>query len=103
MEATAGSLPQIASTIRSHLNASDDPDLWQMAVERIIADAEFLCYRCSRRNRIFAQIGSCSHLTAPKREMLQGYAFAKVNDRWQYVASSGDRRPYERVSNDRCS
>ena len=46
--------------------------------------------RAEAQYNLVAQIADCS-----EPEMLQGYAFAQVNDRWQYVASSGDRRPYE--------
>jgi hypothetical protein len=186
MEATARSLCHFAGRIGELLTAEDDPNLWQIAVERIVADAEILCNRCSGRNRIFVQIGSCSHWrsplnkgswfadvrfawptgygwhgslifglpefdwfliwewiihesrwepvdavnqkralvfrvalptrtvkhvravahtlwtpgspTAPKTELLQGYAFAKENDQWHCVATIGDERPYEGIT-----
>jgi hypothetical protein len=48
MEAAAPSVSDFASRIGSHLSASDDQNLWQMAVERIVADAEFLGMRSPR-------------------------------------------------------
>jgi hypothetical protein len=33
--------------------------------------------------------------TIPKDELLQGYAFEKVNDGWSCVATYGDEKPYE--------
>jgi hypothetical protein len=33
--------------------------------------------------------------TTPKKELLQGYAFAKVNGQWQCVGTSGSDKPYE--------
>lgn len=33
--------------------------------------------------------------TTPKKELLQGYAFSKVNDQWHCVGTSGSEKPYE--------
>jgi hypothetical protein len=179
---------QFADRIGGLLTADDDRDLWAAAIQTIIFDAEILCHRGSGRNRIFVQIGSCSHWmsphnkgswfgdvrfawptgygwhgsliyglpefdwcltwrwktqdsrwepvdgvdrkhrlvfrvalpartakhvravahtlwmpgppTAPNRELLQGYAFAKVKDEWRCAATVGDERPYEWASDD---
>jgi hypothetical protein len=183
MEAMARSFPHFAGRIGERLSADDDPNLWQTAVERIIADADLLCHRCQSERAIFAQIGSCSHWmsphnkgswfhdvrfawptgygnpgftifglpeydwfltwkwimedscwepidgvnakrplvlrvtlpartarhvravahtlwtpgspTTPKKKLLQGYAFAKVNGQWHCAATCGNQKPYE--------
>jgi hypothetical protein len=33
--------------------------------------------------------------TTPNKKMLRGYAFAKVNDQWDFVAFAGSEKPYE--------
>lgn len=55
--------PQFRDGIMAHLEADDDPALWQVAVSCIIGDAQFICPACGKQ--IVAQIGRCSHWLRP--------------------------------------
>jgi hypothetical protein len=57
--------PCFAILIEENLTTDDDPCLWQTALERIIPDAESICRNYRGKDRIFIQIGSCSHWMSP--------------------------------------
>lgn len=65
MESTKCLWPQFAAGIVDHLTADDDPDLWTIAVEEVLADATFLCRHRVRNRPVFACVGSCSHWLSP--------------------------------------
>lgn len=66
-----------AATVE-HLEAGDDPRLWRVAVETIVADAETLCRRTPGKGRVFARLGRCSRWMSPhnKGSWFKGRRFA---------------------------
>src|SRR6266571_2075097 len=68
-----------ASGILDRLTARDDPNLWETAITTILADAECLCQRLHCKERVFAQIGSCSHWMSPHNK---GSWFGDVHFAW---------------------
>ena len=79
METKAQPIPDFASRIGEHLRSDDDPDLWQTAMERIVADAELVCDRYRGKSEIFVQVGSCSHWMSPHNK---GSWFPDVRFAW---------------------
>jgi len=54
-----------ATGILECLTVDDDPNLWEVAVREILANAEYLCQSYRGPDRIFSRIGSCSHWLSP--------------------------------------
>lgn len=55
----------LAGWIGERLTADDDPRLWQIATDRVVSRAEYFLRPYRGRERIFVQIGSCSHWLSP--------------------------------------
>jgi hypothetical protein len=51
--------------LRPRLDADDDVALWQVALARVLADAEYLSRRNSKHLPIVALVGPCSHWARP--------------------------------------
>ena len=54
-----------ATGILECLTIDDDPNLWEMAVRKILTNAEYLCQSYRGPDQIFSRIGSCSHWLSP--------------------------------------
>lgn len=56
---------QFASTIGERLTDEDDLGLWEVAIDHILSEAEYLCRQSARRPVVLLQIGRCSHWRRP--------------------------------------
>jgi hypothetical protein len=62
---TRGAWPSFAPDILPHLGVEDDQSFWEVAINNVFRDADFLCRRTSSGNVIVARIGACSHWLRP--------------------------------------
>jgi hypothetical protein len=60
-----GAWPSFAPDILPHPGLEDDQSFWEVAINSIFRDADFLCCRTYSRNIIVARIGACSHWLRP--------------------------------------
>src|SRR5205809_5117673 len=75
-----------------HLTSEDDPDLWDVALTRLLADAANLCG--DSRQEICAQIGCCHHWISPHHPIRWAadggfawpFGYDKTTTGWSYRA-----------------
>jgi hypothetical protein len=56
---------QFGPRLGERLDRTDDPELWECAVNAVLADATALCAAAPAPGRITAEVGRCSHWLRP--------------------------------------
>jgi len=93
----------VVDEIMPHLNYDDDPALWQLAINTILASTQSSAQTYTAKDCIIAEIGRCSHWIRPHWKTRagmawpygygnvgNGYAFKSLPEfdwsvKWQYV------------------
>ena len=55
----------LLNSILARLHEEDDPALWAVAVDVILADANALCEKATKAMSVLARVGACSHWLRP--------------------------------------
>ena len=55
----------LTSMFHSRLTSDDALDFWDVALDQLMQDAEFLSVKARTKSPIFAEVGCCSHWLAP--------------------------------------
>ncbi len=55
----------VRPSLEGKFDPEDDPALWEVVINRILSDAALLCLSSTKRQRIQALVGRCSHWERP--------------------------------------